>query len=346
MFRVGVTRDLRAEDGSFLFAPAVDLHALESREDVAWGYLSRAEPVLTAPLLDGLDALLHLTPAVTVDSLAGGSRLALIARSGVGLDSVDLDACTAAGVAVTITPEGISRPMASSAVTLILALAHRLTDRHDAFRRGAWSEGRAGLIGVGLAGRVLGLIGFGRIGREVHRLLRPYELRTVVTTRSLDAATAAEHEVEPVDLDTLLRESDFVVVACPLTPETFHLLDARRLALMKPTAFLVNVARGAIVDQAALVGALESGVIAGAGLDVFEQEPFDPDDGIIRARNVIAAPHALGYTDHLLQSCIGGACAAILAVASGEQPDHVVNPEVLTSRVFRDKLVDLASRRF
>ena len=344
MFRVGVTRDLRSEDGSFLFAPAVDLRELEEHPEVVWSYLGRAEAVLSASLLDDLDALLHLTPAVTSASLEGATRLLLIARSGVGLDSIDLEACTEAGVAVTITPEGISRPMASAAVALILALAHRLMQRHDAFHRGAWDEGRAGVVGVGLSGRVLGLIGFGRIGQEVNRLLRPFGMRTVVSTPRLDHDIATTHGVEHVDLETLLRSSDFVVVACPLKPETVHLIDGPRLALMKPTAFLVNVARGAIVDQAALVDALESERIAGAGLDVFEHEPVGPGDDILGARNVIAAPHSLGYTDELLRSCIGGACSSILAVAGGRLPAHVVNRTVLTSDAFLRKVDALRSR--
>jgi phosphoglycerate dehydrogenase-like enzyme len=300
--------------------------------------------VLSASLLKDLDALLHLTPAVTETSLAHATRLVLIARSGVGIDSIDLNACTAAGVAVTITPDGISRPMASAAVALILALAHRLTQRDGAFHRGAWHEGRDGVVGVGLSNRVLGVIGFGRIGQEINRLLRPFRMRTIVSSPRLDHDTAAKHGVESVDLETLMLESDFVVVACPLKPETVHLIDAPMLARMKPTAFLVNVARGAIVDQAALVDALESGQIAGAGLDVFEHEPVDPNDGILRARNVIAAPHSLGYTDELLRSCIGGACSAILAVAAGEVPEHVVNREVLTSTAFLSKLDAQASR--
>jgi phosphoglycerate dehydrogenase-like enzyme len=344
MFRVGVTRDFRSQDGSFLFAPAADLGLLEQRRDIEWRYLQHAAPEVDAAHLADLDALLHLGPVVTEASLEGAACLALIARSGVGLDAIDLPACTAAGVAVTITPDGVPRPMASAAVALILALAHRLTERNDAFRRGAWDEGRAGLVGVGLRRRVLGLVGFGRIGREVNRLLRPFELRTLVATPRLDATTAREHGVERVELDTLLSEADFVVIACPLTQETMHLIDERRLGLMKRTAFLVNVARGPIVDEAALVAALDREQIAGAGLDVFEHEPVAPDDPVVGARNLIAAPHSLGYTDDLLASCIGSACASILAVADGDVPQHVANPDVLASATFRRKLRDLAAR--
>jgi len=134
---------------------------------------------------------------------------------------------------------------------------------------------------MGLTGRTLGVIGFGNIGRDLVRLAEPFEMRVLVTTPRLTAEEAARHGVERVELETLLAEADVAVVACPLKPETQHLLDARRLAPMKPTAFLINVARGPIVDQAALARALREGRIAGAGLDVFEREPVDRDDPLL-----------------------------------------------------------------
>jgi D-3-phosphoglycerate dehydrogenase len=228
--------------------------------------------------------------------------------------------------------------MASAAVAFVLALSHRLVERNTLFHSGRWQEGRFGLFGMGLTGRTLGVIGFGRIGREVARLLAPWGMRTLVSTPRLSAAEAAARGVEHVELDDLLREADVVVVACPLKPETHHLLDAGRLALMKPTAFLVNVARGAIIDPAALTAALREGRLAGVGLDVFEQEPIDPADPLIGMERVLAAPHALGYWDELFRGCVESACRAISDVAHGRVPDHVVNPDVLESALFREKL--------
>ena len=146
-------------------------------------------------------------------------------------------------------------------------------------------------------------------------------------------------------LQTLLREADVVVVACPLTDETSGLLDARRLGLMKPTAFLVNVARGAIVDQQALVGALIEGRLAGAGVDVVDPEPLPADDPLLALPNVVGAPHSLGYTDELLRGCVGGACDALLAVAAGCIPPDVANPEVLDHPLFIEKLARFAARQ-
>jgi phosphoglycerate dehydrogenase-like enzyme len=342
-FRVGVTRDLRRADGSLVFAP-VGLDALE-RAGLGWEFLSHDVAELTPELLAGYDGLFHFSPRVSRASLEGVQRLGILARHGVGLDAVDLDACTERGIVVTVTPEGVRRPMASAALALMLALAHRLVERDAAFHAGRWHEGRFALMGVGLTGRTLGVIGFGSIGRELVALVRPYGMRVLVATPRLTAQDEAEHGVTRVELETLLEESDFVVVACPLTPETFRLLDARRLALMKPSAFLVNVARGPIVDQGALVEALRSGRLAGAGLDVFEQEPVARDDALLGLSSVVAAPHALGYTDELFRSCVASACAAIVAVANGEVPGRLANPAVVDSPAFREKLSRFAAAR-
>jgi len=339
-FRVGVTRDIRRRDGALVFAP-IGLEALE-RPGIEWRFLADDARELTPELLGDLDGLCHFSPAVTAASLDGVERLAIVARHGVGLDSVDLDACTARGIAVTVTPEAVTRPMASAAVVLVLALAHRLADRDRALRAGEWGEGRFVPIGLGLTGRTLGVIGFGRIGREVVRLLAPWEMRVLVATRS--PVPAEGIGVEPVVLDVLLAEADVVVVASPLTPETRHLLDARRLGLMKPTAFLVNVARGPIVDQGALVDALREGRLAGAGLDVFEREPIPVADELLALPNVVGAPHSLGYTDELVRGCVESVCNALLTVAAGDVPGDVANPAVLESPRFREKLHRFAER--
>ncbi len=336
-FRVGVTRDIRMPDGSFVFAP-IGLEPLDRALGIEWEFLAEDLGELTPELIRDYDALFHFSPAVSAASLEGVERLAILARHGVGLDNIDLRECTARGVAVTITPDGSRRPLASAALALILALAHRVVERNVAFHAGRWHEGRFGVMGLGLTGRTLGVIGFGNIGRDLVRVVEPYAMRVLVATPRLAAQEAARHGVERAELEVLLAESDVVVVACPLKPETHHLLDARRLALMKPTAFLVNVARGAIVDEAALVEALREGRLAGAGLDVFEREPVPDSSPLLGLENVVAAPHALGYTDELFRGCVGSACAAILAIAAGMEPEHVANPAVLETDAFREKL--------
>jgi phosphoglycerate dehydrogenase-like enzyme len=338
-FHVGVTRDVLRPDGSLVFAP-IGLEALE-RPRLVQSFLDDDRSELTPDQLVGLDALFHFSPVVSAGSLEGVERLAVIARLGVGLDFIDLEACTARGIAVTITPGGLTRAMASAAVAFVLALSHRLLQRHERLVAGRWSEGRFDMLGLGLTGRTLGVIGYGRIGREVVRLLRPWELRVLVAQRSDPRDPGVEH----VPVDALLEEADVVIVACPLTPETHHLLDARRLALMKPTAVLVNIARGPVVHQAALTEALREGRLGGAGLDVFEQEPVDPADPILTAPGFVGAPHSLGYWDELFRRCVADACSAILDVAAGRVPSDVANADVLESPVFREKLDRFAARQ-
>ena len=337
-FRIGVTRDVRRPDGTLAFAP-FDLAALDV-DGVEWEFLPEDARPLTPALLRGYDGLYHFSAPVTAASLEGLDRLAILARHGVGLDFVDVDACTERGIAVTITPGGVTRPMASAAATLVLALSHRLRERDRALHAGDWDpEGRFLPQGVGLTGRTLGVIGYGRVGREVVRLLAPWEMRVLVTQRT----PVAEEEVEYVPLETLLAESDVVVVACPLTDETRGLLDAGRLGLMKPTAFLVNVARGAIVDQHALADALREGRLGGVGVDVVDPEPLPAGDPLLELPNVVGAPHSLGYTDHLVRGCVDGVCGALLAVAAGRIPPDVVNPAVLDNSLFTDRLARIAA---
>jgi len=338
LFRIGVTRDVVRDDGSLIFAP-VSLDALDV-PGIGWEFLDRNLRTLGPEQLRDLDGLFHFSPVVNAASLEGVERLAVIARHGVGVDFIDLEACTERGIAVTITPGGMARPMASAAVALVLALSHRLLDRERALREGRWSEGRFAMLGQGLTGRTLGIVGYGRIGRETARLLRPWDLRVLVAQRS----DPRDPDVAHVALDTLLAESDVVVIACPLTPETRHLIDRDRLALMKPTAALVNIARGPIVDQVALAGALHAGRLGGAGLDVFEVEPVDGGDPILTAPNVVAAPHALGFWDQLFRDCVAEACAVLLDVATGRVPRDVVNAAVLDSPRFQAKLERFAAR--
>lgn len=338
-FRIGVTRDVRTPDGRLAFAPA-DLSALEVA-GLEWAFLDEDARPLTPDLLQGLDGLYHFSAPVTAASLEGVDRLALLARHGVGLDFVDVDACTARAIAVTITPEGVTRPMASAAVTLVLALSHRLRERDRALHEADWGAGRFAPPGTGLTGRTLGVIGYGRIGHEVVRLLAPWRMRVLVHQRT----PVAEDGVSYVELDALLEQSDVVVVACPLTPETRGLLDERRLRLLRPTAFLVNIARGAIVDQRALVDALRHGRLAGAGVDVVDPEPLPADDPLLSLPNVVGAPHSLGYTDELVRGCVGGACNALREVAAGRVPPDLVNVEVLENPLFTEKLARFADRQ-
>jgi phosphoglycerate dehydrogenase-like enzyme len=255
----------------------------------------------------------------------------------VGYDNVDLDACTRNGVAVTITPDGVRRPMAGVAMTLILALSHRLLEKDRLTREGGWAR-KLDYMGYGVTGRTLGSIGLGNIARDMFHLAGPWDLRRLAHDPYVTPEQAAEIGVELVDLERLLRESDYIVVLCKLTPETHHLINRERLALMKPTAYLISIARGPIVDEAALYDSLRSGQIRGAGLDVFEQEPVDPGNPILQLDNVIVAPHALCWTDECARGNGAGVLSGILAVRRGIVPENIVNREVVESARFQEKL--------
>lgn len=335
-FRVGLTRDFLNPDGSLGFGD-IGLDLLDGTDGVEWEFLPHSAPELCAEQIHDYDALMVLGPRVTARTFAGVERLALVARFGVGYDNIDVDACTQCGVALTITPDGVRRPVAASVLALLLALSHKLLIKDRLTREGRWSE-RLGHMGSGLTNRTLGIIGLGNIGREVFRLTAPLSMRHLATDPRIDPRAIADESVSLVDLETLLRESDFVVVCCALSEETQHLLNAERLAYMKPTAYLINVARGPIVDQRALTAALLEKRIAGAGLDVFEQEPIEMDDPLLKLDNVILSPHALCWTDECFLGNGTSAIASILDVAAGRAPQHVVNAPVLDLPLFQRKL--------
>lgn len=335
-FRVGLTRDFLKPDGTLGFGD-IGLELLDQAPGVEWEFLLENTPELTPEQVRDYDALLVLAPKVTAATLAGSERLSVLARFGVGYDNVDVPACTQAGVLLTITPDGVRRPVALSVITLLLALSHRLLEKDRLTRDGRWAE-KLGYMGQGVTGRTLGVIGFGNIGREVFRLAQPFGMRHLAFDPHLAPDAGQELGVELVDLDTLLTQSDFVAVCCALTPETHHLINAARLARMKPNAYLINVARGPIVDQQALARVLQERQIAGAGLDVFEQEPVDPDDPILKLDNVIVAPHAICWTDECFLGNGRSACESILDVAAGRTPRYIVNREVLEQPVVQAKL--------
>jgi D-3-phosphoglycerate dehydrogenase len=340
-FRVGLTRDFLRDDG----APAlgdIGLARLDAAPGVAYEFLDAYEPEATPEQIAGLDAVISLNPRYSAATFAAGAgRLAIVARFGVGYDNVVVAALTANDVLLAITPDGVRRPMASAIVALILALAHQLVPKRRLVREGRWTATGAELgevIGVGLDGRTLGSIGIGNIGAELFRLIAPFGMRHLAHDPYVGAEAAAALGVGLVDLDTLLAESDFVCVNCPLLPATRGLIGERALGRMKPSAFLINTARGPIVDQAALCRALADGRLAGAALDVFEREPLPPDDPLRRLDNVILTPHGIGYTDELTRGCGESAIRAVLAVARGEPPPHVVNREALARPGVQAKL--------
>jgi phosphoglycerate dehydrogenase-like enzyme len=329
-FRIGITRDALDAQSNPIFDPAV-LNLLD-RPSVEWEFLDRFEPEITPETARRYDALCMMGGRLTRGSLAAEPlRLKIVARLGVGYDSVDVEACTERGVVVTITPDGVRRPVATTVVLFVLALSHKLLVKDRLTRAGRWAE-KTNHMGLGLTGRTVGAIGLGNIGQELFRLLRPFDMIHVAYDPFANESVARELDVELCDLDAVLRRADFVSVMCPLNDETRGLIGAREIGLMKPSAYLINTARGPIVDEKALYEALSARCIAGAGLDVLEVEPAPSDNPLFALDNVIVTPHALCFTDECLAGLARSAFEAVLAVASGQAPKFMLNGSALARR--------------
>ena len=333
---VGLSPDFLAQGQALVASSVRERLADVPRIDYLW--LPDMGPSAVPEEIDGVDAVLSLGIRYPASSFGGLRRLALISRWGVGYDMIDVEACTSAGVALAIAPESITRPVAEGALTLTLALLKRLPDKDQAVRQGRW-RGQLPAFGHSSTGVVLGCIGLGNIGGEFMRLARAFAFRRLLAHDPfVPPERAQELGAELVDLDILLRQSDVVAIHCPLSEGTYHLIGERELRLMKPTAYLVNTARGPIVDQAALTAALREGTIAGAGLDVLEKEPPDPDDPLLQLDNVIFAPHAIAWTEELMHELTLEALQACIDLASGHLPQNIVNSEVVDHPGFQAKL--------
>jgi phosphoglycerate dehydrogenase-like enzyme len=333
-FRVALSGDFLKPDGTPAY-PMVDLEPLRAAGGET-AYVHSVDRLMRAEDLEGFDALILLGSRFDERSIPADGRLGVVARFGVGYDTVDVPACTKTGIAVAITPDGVRRPVAVTVLTFMLALAHRLFAKDRLTRMGppGWAI-RSEYMGMGLTGRTLALLGVGNIGAEVLRLAAPLDMRFIAHDPYIDAAKARSLGAELVDLETLFREADFVSVNVPLSEATRGLVGERLLGLMKPTAYLINTARGPIVDQRVLYEALVAGRIAGAGLDVFEVEPAPADEPLFRLDNVIVTPHALCFTDECFAGNGAADVRAVLAAMRGETPANLVNPEAVETPQWR-----------
>lgn len=336
-FRIALTGDFRRADGSPAF-PDFDISPLQATPRVEVLYLENADPIQSEQVA-GIDALILQRPRFGRESIHSNGRLSVVARFGVGYDNVDVGACTEGGIPLVITPDGPRRPVAVSIITLMLALTGKLLLKDKLTRGGpgAFNQ-RAEHMGVGLVGRTLGSLGIGNIGTELFRLATPFDMKFIAHDPYADRMRARELGVELTTLEDVFRRSDVLCVNCPLTQSTRHLVNAERLSLMKSTAFLINTARGPIVDQKALTRVLRERRIAGAGLDVFESEPPEPDDPLLRLENTILAPHALCWTDQCFAGNGAADVRAVLDVQQGRVPRDVVNRVVLDDPRFKGRL--------
>jgi D-3-phosphoglycerate dehydrogenase len=298
--------------------------------------LAGAGELAIASALDGVtlareaaDADIVIVRAPLPEALfAGAGRLKAAIRHGAGLDMIPMEAATAAGVLVANVPAVNARSVAEHVIFAALALLRRFRMMDRDLRRDGWLAGRAHAdLNHELAGRTIGIVGLGAVGQEVGRIAaHGFGLSVLATTRS---ARAAPGGVRFVSIDELVAESDVLVLCCPLTPETRGLISAERITRMKRGALLINVSRGPVVDDAALIAALREGRLGGAALDVFSTQPLPPDHPYFSLDNVIVTPHMAGITEESMMRMGTGAAGEALRVLAGELPVNLRNPAVV-----------------
>jgi len=275
------------------------------------------------------DALLTVFAPITRRVLESLPKLKVVVRYGIGYDSVDVDAATDNGVLLVNIPDFCLDEVSDHAMSLILACARKLVELTDVTRQGRWAEAESVISSVApLYEQTLGLVGCGNIGRHTAKKARCFNLKTIGYDPYVDTSLAGEYGITMVGLSQLLKESDYVSLHTPLTEETRHLIGKDELKQMKPTAFLINTARGAVVDEPALIQALQEKWIAGAGLDVFEKEPIEPDNPLLKMANVTVTPHCASATCSAMNRLKISVAQEAARVLTGKWPKNVVNKSV------------------
>ncbi len=277
------------------------------------------------PLLSGCSAVIASMDGYTEKVFRSCPELKVISRWGAGVDSIDIKAATRHGIAVTNTPGFLAQSVADMAIGLMICVARRLVYANAISRAGTWTE----VEGSAVHGKCLGIVGLGSIGTEVARRAEGFDMRIIASDPAPRQKEAAELGVEIVPLERLLKEADFVTLHAPLNPQTRNMVGEKQLRMMKPTAYLINTARGGLLDQPALLRALRDGWIAGAALDTLAIEPPSKDDPILKEERCIITPHSAFYTTEAVQRVNAQVCANIIDVLSGRMPEFIVNPEVL-----------------
>lgn len=328
MFKVGLTRDFLTPDGVLTYKD-MGLDILDAADNIEYEFLNVWESPLLPATLQQYDAIISLAPAYNAESFNGVTRLKAVCRFGVGYDMVDIPAASQANVVVSITRGAVNYSVAEAIIAWMLALSHKLTVKDKLVREGKWQE-RNHYTGSELRSRTAGIIGFGGIGSQLTSMLKVFNMNTpLVYDPYIDEERAAQLGVQKTDLPTLLQQSDFISVNCPLTPETKNLIDAKELSLVKESAFIINTARGGIINENALIRVLREGKIAGYATDVFEIEPAIQDHPFFTMDNVLLAPHCIAWTHELFREIGRMACTQVVQVAKGKIPDHVLNTEIL-----------------
>ena len=306
--------------------PDVRLDRLEneSTEDISAPILAAAHAYQIGAARDELARHFH----VDQDLLRRAPNLLIVSSNGAGYDPVDVEACTAAGVLVVNQSGGNAHSVAEHALGMLLTLSKRIIEADRALRREA-NVSRNALMGTEAQGKTIGIVGLGNVGRRIAELCKGLlGMKVLAYDPYLTAAEVAARGGEKVELDQLLRRSDYVSISCPLTKESRGMIGEREFALMQPHAYFITTARGFIHDEAALVGALRNKLIAGAGLDVWAKEPPPPEHPLLQFDNVLASPHTAGVTKEARENMGRIAAEQMLGALDGKRPPRIINPEV------------------
>jgi phosphoglycerate dehydrogenase-like enzyme len=335
-FHVALTNDFYDAAGKPKYAD-LGLGLFANHPQIQVKSFSEHRKIIGPDQLAGVNGVIVLTPSVTRDSLTNSSDLLAIGRFGVGYDSVDVAACTDADVLLFITAGAVDRPVAEAVVGWMLALTHHVFTKDRLVRQGKWDD-RSKFMGKELRDRTLGVIGLGGIARKLLELLSNWGMNSPLAFDPfLDAPTAAKMGVKLVSLEELLKSSDFISIHCPLTEKTRGLIGVKEIASMKRDAYLINSARGGIVDEDALDAALKENRIAGAALDCFAQEPVTSPSRFADLPNVILAPHSIAWTDELFRDIGRAACQGMVDLSLKKRPRGAINPTVFDRPGFQKK---------
>jgi len=282
--------------------------------------------------IEGLMCL--LTDPIDTEVIDAGKDLKVISQVAVGYDNVDVEAATRRGIYVTNTPGVLTETTADLTWALLMAVARRIVEADKYVRRGDWKIpwGLMMMLGSDVYGKTIGVVGLGRIGLAIARRAKGFDMRILYHSRTRKPDVEKELGIEYVDFETLLKESDFVTLHVPLTPETCHMIGEKELKLMKNTAYVINTSRGPIVDEAALYKALKEGWIKGAALDVHEKEPTDPDNPLLKLDNVVLTPHIGSASVETRTRMAVMAAENLVSVLDGKIPPNLVNKDVLKIR--------------
>lgn len=335
-FHVAYTGDFYLPDGAPLYRD-FGLSVLQAQPGIHYTAFDEHQREIAPDQIGAANAVIVLSPRVTPGSVSSSENLLAFGRFGVGYDSVDVPACTAADVALVTAVGAVDRSVAEATLGWMLALTHRVRAKDRLVRESRWHQ-RSGYMGRELRDRTLGIVGLGGIGRALVELARGFGMRQPLAFDPyVDRALAEKSGVKLVALDRLMAEADFVSIHCPLSDATRNLVGRGQLELMKAEAYLINTARGGIVDEDALYELLEQGRIAGAAIDCFVGEPLSAPPRFATLENVLLAPHSIAWTDEMFRDVGNTIADAMVDLALGRTPRGVINREVLDRPGFQQK---------